>query len=70
MSLSFDEDLVKSEREDKDNRAKNKKSKKKKGSDEPNQMPENERKKTKKEMMLKTREEVYISPHVLNACLI
>lgn len=56
MSLSFDEDLGKPEKSDTDKKAKYKKFKKRKG-DEPNQ-PENLRKKTKKEMMLKTREEV------------
>ncbi|KAL8461920.1 hypothetical protein ACS0TY_033118 [Phlomoides rotata] len=58
LSLSFDEDLGKSEKSDMDKRAKNKKSKKRKVSDEPNQITDNERKKTRKEMMLKTREEV------------
>ncbi|KAK6149529.1 hypothetical protein DH2020_017054 [Rehmannia glutinosa] len=58
LSLSFDEDLGKAERSDMDNRAKNKKSKKRKGLDEPNHMPENDRKKNKKEMLAKTREEV------------
>ncbi|XP_057765273.1 nucleolar complex-associated protein 3-like [Salvia miltiorrhiza] len=57
-SLSFDEDLGKPERSDMDKKAKYKKFKKRKGSDEPNQMPDNDRKKTRKEMMLKTREEV------------
>lgn len=62
MSLSFDEDLGKPERSDMDNKAKYKKWKKRKGSDEPNQIPDNKRKKTRKEMMERTREEVYISP--------
>ncbi|KZV44350.1 nucleolar complex protein 3 [Dorcoceras hygrometricum] len=57
MSLSF-EDLGKPENPDADNRAKSKKSKKRKGVDESNQIPDNDRKKTRKEMMLKTREEV------------
>ncbi|KAI3456684.1 hypothetical protein Pfo_013347 [Paulownia fortunei] len=58
LSLSFDEDLGKPERSDMDNRAKNKKSKKRKGLDEPNHVPDNERKKIRKEMLSKTREEV------------
>lgn len=58
LSLSFDEDLGKPERSDMDNKAKYKKWKKRKGSDEPNQIPDNKRKKTRKEMMERTREEV------------
>ncbi|XP_075481677.1 nucleolar complex-associated protein 3 isoform X1 [Primulina tabacum] len=58
MSLSFDEDLGKPEKPDADNRAKNKKSRKRKGVDESNQIPDNERKKTRKDIMSKTREEV------------
>ncbi|KAH6806494.1 binding protein [Perilla frutescens var. frutescens] len=57
-SLSFDEDLGQLKRLDKDNKAKDKKSKKRKGSDELNEMPGNNRKRTRKEKMLKTREEV------------
>lgn len=59
MSLSFDEDLGKQERSERDNKAKNKKSKKRKDLDEPK--AENDRKKTRKEMMSKAREEVCIS---------
>ncbi|XP_073155213.1 nucleolar complex-associated protein 3 [Henckelia pumila] len=58
MSLSFDEDLGKPEKSDADSRSKGKKSRKRKGVDESNQMPDNERKKTRKETMSKTREEV------------
>ncbi|KAH6777143.1 binding protein [Perilla frutescens var. hirtella] len=58
LSLSFDEDLGKPERSDMDKKAKYKKWKKRKGSDEPNQLPDNDRKKTRKEMLLKTRQEV------------
>ncbi|KAG8379515.1 hypothetical protein BUALT_Bualt07G0096600 [Buddleja alternifolia] len=58
LSLSFDDDLGKAERSQVDNRAKYKKSNKRKGSDEPNQLPDNERKKNRKEMMSKTRAEV------------
>ncbi|KAL2245114.1 nucleolar complex protein 3 homolog [Sesamum indicum] len=58
LSLSFDEDLGKPENPDADSRTKNKKSKKRKGLDEPNHIPDNERKKIRKEMISKTREEV------------
>ncbi|KAG6405162.1 hypothetical protein SASPL_132748 [Salvia splendens] len=58
LSLSFDEDLGKPERSDMDKKAKYKNFKKRKGSDESNQKPENDRKKSRKEMMSKTREEV------------
>ncbi|XP_073280226.1 nucleolar complex-associated protein 3 isoform X2 [Primulina huaijiensis] len=58
MSLSFDEDLGKPEKPDADNRAKNKKSRKRKGVDKSNQIPDNERKKTRKDIMSRTREEV------------
>ncbi|KAL0353403.1 UNVERIFIED_CONTAM: Nucleolar complex protein 3 [Sesamum angustifolium] len=58
LSLSFDEDLGKPENPDAGSRTKNQKSKKRKGSDEPNHIPDNERKKIRKEMISKTREEV------------
>ncbi|KAL6546976.1 hypothetical protein OROMI_022697 [Orobanche minor] len=58
LSLSFDEDLGKSEKSEMDNKAKNKKSKKRKGVDETNHVPDNDRKKIRKEMLSKTREEV------------
>ncbi|PIN10371.1 Protein involved in the nuclear export of pre-ribosome [Handroanthus impetiginosus] len=58
LSLSFDEDLGKSRSSDMDNRTKNKNSKKRKGGDEPNDMPNNQGKKIRKEMISKTREEV------------
>ncbi|KAL3627099.1 hypothetical protein CASFOL_028462 [Castilleja foliolosa] len=59
LSLSFDDDLGKQEESEIDNKAKNKKSsKKRKGTDEPNKLPENDRKKTRKEMVSKTRDEV------------
>ncbi|CAA0815489.1 binding [Striga hermonthica] len=58
LSLSFDESLGKSEKSEMDKKNHNKKSKKRKGLDEPNQVLENDRKKVKKEMLSKTREEV------------
>ncbi|KAL6514033.1 hypothetical protein OROHE_019489 [Orobanche hederae] len=58
LSLSFDEDLGKSEKSEMDNKAKNKKSKKRKGVDETNHVPDNDRKKIRKDMLSKTREEV------------
>lgn len=60
LSLSFDEDLGKQRRSEVENRTKNKKSKKRKGKEEPNDVPDNERKQPRKEMMSKTREEVYL----------
>ncbi|GFQ07978.1 nucleolar complex protein 3 homolog, partial [Phtheirospermum japonicum] len=59
LSLSFDDDIGKPEKSEMDNKAKNKKSsKKRKGTEEQNQLPENDRKKTRKEMVSKTRDEV------------
>ncbi|KAL5744864.1 hypothetical protein ACOSQ2_027980 [Xanthoceras sorbifolium] len=58
MSLSFDEDLRKAEASERDNKNKSKKYKKRKNSEDPSQQQGNERKKSKKELMSKTREEV------------
>ncbi|WCJ37045.1 Nucleolar complex-associated protein 3 [Euphorbia peplus] len=58
LSLSFDEDLGRRLREEKETRLKAKKYKKRKNVEEPNQLPVNDRKKSKKELMSKTREEV------------
>ncbi|KAK4285685.1 hypothetical protein QN277_002353 [Acacia crassicarpa] len=58
LSLSFDVDLRKSEKADDDHRVKNKKNKKRKNMDESNQLQQNERKKSKQELMSKMREEV------------
>ncbi|KAL2473247.1 hypothetical protein Fot_48983 [Forsythia ovata] len=58
MFLSFDEDLGKPRVSEVDNKSKNKKSKKRKGFEEPNHLPDNGKKKTRQEMMTKTREEV------------
>lgn len=59
MSLSFDEDLRKAGVQDRDNKAKHKKNKRK-NVKEPSKLQENDRKKSKKELMAKTREEVVI----------
>lgn len=58
MSLSFDEDLQRREVPDDKSKVKNKKNNKRKSIEEPSQLQQNERKKNKKELMLKTREEV------------
>lgn len=60
MSLSFDEDLGKKESSEVDKKTNAKISKKRKNFVEPNKLPDNEKKRSKKEMMLKTREEVHI----------
>lgn len=60
MSLSFDEDLGKSEKIDEDQKNKNKKGKKRKNMEAPNQLPGNDRKKSRQELISKTREEVII----------
>lgn len=62
MSLSFDEDLQRREVPDDKSKVKNKKNNKRKSIEEPSQLQQNERKKIKKELMLKTREEVFILP--------
>lgn len=56
--MSFDEDLGKHEEKEKDNKVKNKKNKKRKNVEESGQLQENDRKKSRKELMKKTREEV------------
>ncbi|KAK7312551.1 hypothetical protein VNO77_36490 [Canavalia gladiata] len=58
LSLSFDEDLVKSEKMEEDQKFKNKKSKKRKNMEASNQLVENDRKKIRREQISKTREEV------------
>lgn len=62
LSLSFDDDLGKSEKTDRDQKYKNKKDKKRKHMEGSNQLPENDRKKSRKESISKTREEVIIFP--------
>ncbi|KAL7217545.1 hypothetical protein ACSBR2_010911 [Camellia fascicularis] len=56
MSLSFDEDIGRTEMSKADKKFKNKKNKKRKNSEEPSQ--ENDKKKSRKELMSKTRDEV------------
>ncbi|PNY07998.1 nucleolar complex protein 3 [Trifolium pratense] len=58
LSLSFDEDLAKAEKMDKDQKFKNKKGKKRKNAEASNQLPENDRKKSRQDSISKTREEV------------
>ncbi|XP_010531985.1 PREDICTED: nucleolar complex protein 3 homolog [Tarenaya hassleriana] len=58
LSLQFDEDLRKSDAKEEEDRTKNRKNKKRKNHEEPNQVQENERKKAKREMMSKMRQEV------------
>lgn len=58
LSLSFDEDLVKSGNIEEDQKLKNKKSNKRKSSEASDQSVENDRKKSRKELISKTREEV------------
>ncbi|KAL4294798.1 hypothetical protein HN51_045618 [Arachis hypogaea] len=58
LSLSFDEDLGKSEKKEEDHKFKNKKNKKRKNMEASNQLPDNDRKRSKHEMISKTKEEV------------
>ncbi|GMI85129.1 NucleOlar Complex associated 3 [Hibiscus trionum] len=58
MTLSFDDDLGKPEVQDDKNKMKNKKNKKRKNSEELNQLQGNDRKKSKKEIIAKMKEEV------------
>ncbi|KAG6736116.1 hypothetical protein POTOM_061180 [Populus tomentosa] len=58
MSLSFHEDLRKPEEPDKESKVKYKKNRKRKNVEEPSQLQESDRKRSKKELMAKMREEV------------
>lgn len=59
MSLVFDEDLGRAQRAPVDKRSKSKKFKKRKNQEEqPNQLPNNDKKKARKEMISRTQEEV------------
>lgn len=59
LSLSFDEDLRRPEKlNEKNNRVKNKKNRKRKNFEEPSQLPETDKKGSKKELMTKLRHEV------------
>lgn len=60
LSLSFDEDLRRAEKADEKNKIKNKKNKKRKSPEEPSQLQDNGKKKSKKELMAKMREEVFV----------
>lgn len=63
LSLSFGEDLRRQEKAaNEDNRVKNKKNKKRKNLEEPSQMPGSDKKKSRKELMTKMREEVFLYP--------
>ena len=63
MSLSFDDDLGRPEKLNEDNnRVKNKKNRKRKNLEEPSQLPESDKKKSRKQMMTKMREEVFLYP--------
>ena len=60
MSLSFDEDIGRSTMSNADSKVKNKKSKKRKNFQEPSQLQENDKKRSRRESMSKAREEVFI----------
>lgn len=61
MSLSFDEDLGRTEMSSANNKVQ-KKNKKGKKFEEPSQLPENDKKKSRKELMSRTRDEVLTRP--------
>lgn len=67
MSLSFDEDFRRREVPNDNSKVKNKKNNKRKNIEEPSQLRQNERKKNKKELISKTREEVFSLPKPLIA---
>lgn len=58
LSLSFYEDLGRAAKQDDKNKAKNKRSKKRKDHEDPRQMKENDKKRSRQELLMKTREEV------------
>ncbi|XP_057435299.1 nucleolar complex-associated protein 3 [Lotus japonicus] len=58
LSLSFDEDLGKSEKKDEDQKFKKKKGWKRKNMEPSNQLPENDRKRSRKDSISKTKEEI------------
>lgn len=58
MSLSFYEDLGRAAKQDDKNKAKNKRGKKRKDHEDPRQMKENDKKRSRQELLMKTREEV------------
>lgn len=61
MSLSFDEDLGRAEMSNANNKVQ-KKNKKGKKFEEPSQLQENDKKKSRKELMSQTRNEVLTRP--------
>lgn len=63
LSLSFNEDLLKYEKKEEDQKLKNKNSKKRKNMEASNQLVENDRKRSRQESISKTREEVITFPH-------
>ena len=62
LSLSFDDDLRRPDKTNEDNRVKNKKNRKGKNLEEPSQLPDSDKKKSRKELMTKMREEVFRCP--------
>jgi nucleolar complex protein 3 len=63
LSLSFDDDFGRPEKLNEDNnRVKNKKNRKRKNLEEPSQLPEIDKKKSRKQLMTKMREEVFLYP--------
>ncbi|CAL2253258.1 unnamed protein product [Prunus armeniaca] len=58
LSLSFDEDLGRAARNDEKHKPQSKKSKKKKHYEEARQLKENDKKRSRQELLMKTREEV------------
>lgn len=70
LSLSFDEDLGKSEKKDEDQKFKKKKGWKRKNMEPSNQLPENDRKRSRKDSISKTKEEVIIFPHKNQSILV
>lgn len=58
LHLTFAEDLGRSEKPDDKNKVKNKRNKKRKNAEEPSKLSENDRKRSKRELMSKMREEV------------
>jgi nucleolar complex protein 3 len=63
LSLSFDDDIGRPEKPNVDsNRVKYKKGRRRKNLEEPSQLPESDKKKSRKQLMTKMREEVFLYP--------
>lgn len=62
MSLSFDDNLGRPEKTNENNRVKYKKFRKRKHVEEPSQLPDTDKKRSRKEQMTKMREEVFLHP--------